>query len=207
MEILPLISFTTGVISILSPCILPILPIFVSVSLKSKSKLNLLSFIAGLMSIFILIIFLTGFFTSIIYQYIPVIRLISAIILLIIGILMFFDYSIGFKSLPGINDNDTLLSSYLMGVLTSVSWAPCYSGYLISLITLLVSSADGSYAVLNIIIYCIGFAATLLILSFLISKINLERLISKTRYLPKIFAVLVIIGSIYLLIDAINVLI
>ncbi|MBP3791210.1 MAG: cytochrome c biogenesis protein CcdA [Methanobrevibacter sp.] len=207
MEIIPLISFTTGVISILSPCILPILPIFVSVSLKSKSKLNLLSFIAGLMSIFILIIFLTGFFTSIIYQYIPAIRLISAILLLIIGILMFFDYSIGFKSLPGINDNDTLLSSYLMGVLTSVSWAPCYSGYLISLITLLVSSADGSYAVLNIIIYCIGFAATLLILSFLISKINLERLISKTRYLPKIFAVLVIIGSIYLLIDAINVLI
>ena len=207
MEILPLISFTTGVISILSPCILPILPIFVSVSLKSKSKMNLLSFIAGLMSIFILIIFLTGFFTSIIYQYIPAIRLISAILLLIIGILMFFDYSIGFKSLPGINDNDTLLSSYLMGVLTSVSWAPCYSGYLISLITLLVSSADGSYAVLNIIIYCIGFAATLLILSFLISKINLERLISKTRYLPKIFAVLVIIGSIYLLIDAINVLI
>ena len=203
MEIIPLISFTTGVISILSPCILPILPIFVSVSLKSKSKLNLLSFIAGLMSIFILIIFLTGFFTSIIYQYIPAIRLISAILLLIIGILMFFDYSIGFKSLPGINDNDTLLSSYLMGVLTSVSWAPCYSGYLISLITLLVSSADGSYAVLNIIIYCIGFAATLLILSFLISKINLERLISKTRYLPKIFAVLVIIGSIYLLIDAI----
>lgn len=207
MEILPLISFTTGVISILSPCILPILPIFVSVSLKSKSKMNLLSFIAGLMSIFILIIFLTGFFTSIIYQYIPAIRLISAILLLIIGILMFFDYSIGFKSLPGINDNDTLLSSYLIGVLTSVSWAPCYSGYLISLITLLVSSADGSYAVLNIIIYCIGFAATLLILSFLISKINLERLISKTRYLPKIFAVLVIIGSIYLLIDAINVLI
>ncbi|MBO6123584.1 MAG: cytochrome C biogenesis protein, partial [Methanobrevibacter sp.] len=124
MEIIPLISFTTGVISILSPCILPILPIFVSVSLKSKSKLNLLSFIAGLMSIFILIIFLTGFFTSIIYQYIPAIRLISAILLLIIGILMFFDYSIGFKSLPGINDNDTLLSSYLMGVLTSVSWAP-----------------------------------------------------------------------------------
>ena len=207
MEILPLISFTTGVISILSPCILPILPIFVSVSLKSKSRLNLLSFIAGLLSIFVLIIFLTGFFTSVVYQYIPFIRLISAIILLIIGILMFFDYSIGFKSLRGVNDDDSVVSSYLMGVLTSVSWAPCYSGYLISLITLLVSSADASYAVLNIIIYCIGFAATLLVLSFLISKINLERLISKTKYIPKIFAALVIIGSLYLLIDVINVLI
>lgn len=206
MEILPLISFATGVISILSPCILPILPIFVSVSLKSKSKLNLLSFVTGLLSIFIVIIFLTGFFTSIVYQYVPFIRLISAVILLIIGILMFFDYSFGFKSFPGVNDDDSLVSSYLMGVLTSVSWAPCYSGYLISLITLLISSTDSAYAVFNIILYCVGFAVTLLFLSILISKIDLEKLVTKTRHIPKIFAILIVIGSVYLLIESINVL-
>ena len=207
MEILSLISFSTGVISILSPCILPILPIFVSVSLKSKSKLNLLSFVAGLMSIFVLIIFLTGFFTSILYQYIVPIRLITSLILLVIGILMFFNYSIGFKSLLGISDDDSFVSSYLIGVLTSLSWAPCYSGYLISLITLLVSSADAYYAVFNIVLYCIGFALTLIVLSVLISKVNLEKLISKTRYIPKVFAVLVIVGAVYLLVDAVKVLV
>lgn len=196
MEILPLISFTTGVISILSPCILPILPIFVSVSLKSKSKSNLLSFILGLLSIFVLIIFLTGFFTSIVYSYIAQIRFVSSIILLVIGILMFFDYSMGFKRLPQIK-SDSIFSSYMMGVLTSVAWAPCYSGYLISLITLLVSSNDPSYAVLNIVIYSIGFALTLLVISLLISKINLEKLISKTKYIPKIFSILIILGAIY----------
>ena len=206
MEILPLISFTTGVISILSPCILPILPIFVSVSLKSKSKSNLLSFILGLLSIFVLIIFLTGFFTSIVYSYITQIRFVCSIILLIIGISMFFDYSIGFKRLPQIKC-DSMFSSYMMGVLTSVAWAPCYSGYLISLITLLVSSNDPSYAVLNIVIYSIGFALTLLALSLLISKINLEKLISKTKYIPKIFSILIILGAIYLLFDSIKVLI
>lgn len=205
MEILPLISFTTGVISILSPCILPILPIFVSVSLKSKSKLNLLSFIAGLMSIFVLIIFLTGFFTSLIYQYIVPIRLVTSVILLIIGVLMFFNYSFAFKSLPGISDDDSFVSSYLMGVLTSISWAPCYSSYLISLMTLLVSSANAYYAVFNIVLYCIGFALTLIVLSLLISRINLGKLISKTRYLPKVFAILVIAGAVYLLIDALKV--
>lgn len=206
MEILPLISFTTGVISILSPCILPILPIFVSVSLKSKSKSNLLSFILGLLSIFVLIIFLTGFFTSIVYSYIAQIRFVCSIILLIIGISMFFDYSIGFKRLPQIKC-DSMFSSYMMGVLTSVAWAPCYSGYLISLIALLVSSNDSSYAVLNIVIYSIGFALTLLALSLLISKINLEKLISKTKYIPKIFSILIILGAIYLLFDSIKVLI
>ena len=204
MEILPLISFTTGVISILSPCILPILPIFVSVSLKSKSKLELLSFIGGLITIFIAVIFLTGFFTSVLYTYITPIRVISAINLLIIGILMFFDYSFSFKSLPNIT-GEGLVSSYVMGVLTSVAWAPCYTGYLISLITLLISSANPSYAVLHIIIYCIGFALPLIVMSFIISKINLEKLISKAKYIPKIFAVLVIFGALYLLFDALKV--
>ena len=139
------------------------------------------------------------------YQYITPVRIISSIILLIIGILMFFNYSISFKSIPKINDDKSLVSSYLIGVLTSISWAPCYSGYLISLIALLISSSDSYYAVLNIVLYSFGFALTLLVLSFLISKINLEKLISKTKYIPKVFALLVIAGAIYLLIDAIKV--
>ena len=206
MEILPLISFTTGVISILSPCILPILPIFVSVSLNSKSKSELISFIGGLMSIFVVVIFLTGFFTSLLYAYITPVRLISSVILLIVGILMFFDFQFNFKSLPAAT-GDGILSSYVMGLLTSLAWAPCYSGYLISLITLLISSNSPGYAVLNIGIYCVGFAVTLLIISYAISKIDLENLILKTKYIPKIFAILVIIGALYLMFESVKVII
>ena len=206
MEILPLISFTTGVISILSPCILPILPIFVSVSLNSKSKSELISFIGGLMSIFVVVIFLTGFFTSLLYAYITPVRLISSVILLIVGIFMFFDFQFNFKSLPAAN-GDGILSSYVMGLLTSLAWAPCYSGYLISLITLLISSNSPGYAVLNIGIYCVGFAVTLLIISYAISKIDLEKLILKTIYIPKLFAILVIIGALYLMFESVKVII
>lgn len=119
---------------------------------------------------------------------------------------MFFDYSISFKSIPQIN-GEGLLSNYLMGVLTSIAWAPCYSGYLISLITLLISSNSPTYAVFNIIFYSLGFALTLLVLSYFISKINLEKLISKTKYIPKIFAVLIMFGAVYLLYEALTVLI
>lgn len=205
MEVLPLISFTTGILSILSPCILPIIPIFVSVSLKSKSKLNIISFILGLLTIFVVIIFLTGFLTSFVYAYIPHIRLISSILLLIIGCLMFFDYSLSFKSLPQVT-GDSFVSNFILGILTSVAWAPCYSGYLISLISLLLGS-NPSYAVLNIIIYSIGFILTLTVLCLIISKINLEKVISKTKYLPKIFSILIIIGALYLLYESVIVLI
>ena len=145
MEIIPIISFLTGVISILSPCILPIIPIFVAFSLKSKTKSEILSFTLGLFSIFILIIFLTGFFTTLVYEYLFYIRILSAIILLAIGILMWLDYPISFGAISPRN-NDGIIGSFILGLLTSISWAPCYSAYLISLIALLVSSNDAVYA-------------------------------------------------------------
>lgn len=206
MEIVPLISFFTGVLSILSPCILPIIPIFIAFSLKSKTKSEIISFTLGLFSIFIAVIFLTGFFTSFVYKYLFYIRILSAIILIAIGILMLLDYSISFGAISPKN-NEGIMGSFILGLLTSISWAPCYSAYLISLIALLVSSNSAPYAAFNIFLYGIGFALTLFILSFAISKINLENLISKTKYIPKIFAVLIIVGAVYLLWESIKILI
>lgn len=206
MEIFPLISFFTGVISILSPCILPVIPIFVAFSLKTKSKREIVSFTLGLLSVFLVIILLTGFFTSIVYSYIFYIRILSAVLLLAIGILMLVDYSFSFSvKLP--KESDGIVGSFILGFITSISWAPCYSAYLISLITLLVSSSDGLYAVFNILLYCLGFGLTLFVLSLLISKINLEKLITKTKYIPKIFAILIIVGAIYLFWESFKVLI
>lgn len=198
MEIFPLISFFMGVISILSPCILPILPIFLAFSLKSKSTAEIISFTLGLFLIFTIIIFLTGFFTEIVYGYIVYVRYISAILLLIIGILMLFDYSFNFITVKSRN-SDGIVGSFTLGFLTSIAWAPCYSAYLMSLISLLLTSGDGLYAAFNIVLYSLGFGLTIFVLSFILSKINLESFVKKTNYIPKIFAVLIIIGAIYLL--------
>ena len=198
MEIFPLISFFMGVISILSPCILPILPIFLAFSLKSKSTAEIISFTLGLFIIFTIIIFLTGFFTEIVYGYIVYVRYISAILLLIIGILMLFDYSFNFITVKSRN-SDGIVGSFTLGFLTSIAWAPCYSAYLMSLISLLLTSGDGLYAAFNIVLYSLGFGLTIFVLSFILSKINLESFVKKTNYIPKIFAVLIIIGAIYLL--------
>ena len=206
MEIFPLISFFTGVISILSPCILPIIPIFVAFSLRAKSKSEILSFVLGLGSIFLVVVLLTGFFTSLVYSYMFYIRLVAAALLLIIGIAMFADYSFDLAvKLP--QKSDGIIGSFVLGFITSLSWAPCYSAYLISLVTLLVTSNDAAYAAFNIILYVLGFGLTLAVLSFIISKIDLEKLISKTKYVPKIFAVLIIISAIYLFWESLKVLI
>lgn len=127
-------------------------------------------------------------------------------ILLVIGILMLFNFSFNFKSLS-VKNKEGIIGSFVLGFLTSIAWAPCYSAYLISLISLLVSSSDVGYAVFNIILYVLGFALTLFLLSYFISKISIEKLISKTKYLPKIFAILIIVGAVYLFFSSFQILI
>ena len=48
MEIFLFVSFITGVISILSPCILPVLPIFIGFNLKKRKSTEIISFVLGL---------------------------------------------------------------------------------------------------------------------------------------------------------------
>lgn len=202
MEILPLISFLTGVISILSPCILPVIPIFVAFSLNARKKSEMIAFVLGFLSIFALVIFLTAFFTAVVYSYIFYVRIIAAAVLLLIGVMMIAGYSFSFKAIsPKFN------GAFSLGLLTSISWAPCYSAYLMSLIALLVSSNDAAFATFNIILYCIGFALTLLALGYLISRIDLEKLILKAKHIPKVFGILVIIGAVYLLWESLKVLV
>ena len=199
MEVFPLISFFTGVISILSPCILPILPIFIGFSIKSRPKSEIIAFTLGFFSIFTLIIFLTAFFTTLVYKYIIYVRYASAILLLIIGIFMLVDYSFNFIKITP-RKSDGIIGSFILGFLTSVAWVPCYSAYLISLISLLVTTADPLYVSFNIILYCLGFGLTILLLSYLISKINFESFVNRATFIPKIFAILIIVSAVYMMI-------
>ena len=200
MEITLFISFITGVISILSPCILPVLPIFIGFNLKRRKNTELISFILGLFTIFIIILFATVYFTIAIYTYLNYVRVISAFILLLIGVFLLTSKVYKFPALTYKNNDN----AFILGFLTSLSWAPCYSGYLISLLTLLVSSGNSIFVVVNIFIYYLGFGLTLLILGYIISNIDITRFTKKKECIQKIFAILIIIGAIYMLITTIG---
>ncbi|MCF0226895.1 MAG: cytochrome C biogenesis protein [Methanobrevibacter sp.] len=199
MDFIPIISFLLGILSIISPCIIPVLPILFGFSIKNSNNKELLSFILGLFSIFTILIFVTAFFTVIFYNYVFYIRIIAAIIILIIGILFISNktFSLSFKG----NSNK---NSFMLGVLTSLAWSPCYGGYLISLISILLSYGNVIYNALNIVIYCVGFGVALFVLSFVISKLNIEKLVKNADYLRKISGVLFIFAAIYMILTALG---
>ncbi|WP_409199851.1 cytochrome c biogenesis CcdA family protein [Methanobrevibacter sp. DSM 116169] len=198
MEILPIISLLAGIASVLSPCIIPVIPILFAYNTENRNKKEILSFILGFSLIFILLIFLTGFFTIAINYYVFYFRIIACIILFIMGLYLVLDYNFIKFNLPKLNYKKGLKFSFILGFISSIAWAPCFSAYLASLIALLASFADPLYASLNILIYSIGFGLTLFIISYLFSKINLNKLINNSNYIQKLSGILILICAIYM---------
>ncbi|MCL2115062.1 MAG: cytochrome c biogenesis CcdA family protein [Methanobrevibacter sp.] len=212
MNILPLFSFLAGFASILSPCILPLIPVFIGYFLAKKKKIEIFSFILGLFSIFLIFIILTMVFTAAINHYLYYIRIIASLILITLGTAILFNKNILNISPPHYNldsgknqddNNENILklikSSFITGSLTSLAWAPCYGTYLISLISFSVATENTFYSGVNLLIYTLGFGLSLFIIGFLISAINIQKLINKADLINKISGILIILGGIYLL--------
>lgn len=196
MDFIPYISFLTGVVSIISPCIIPVIPILFGFTIKNKEIKEIIAFTLGLFSIFTLLIFVTAFFQVMFYRYIHYIRILSSVILVAIGVLFVFNKSFNFSF------NVNSQNAFLLGILTSLAWSPCYGGYLISLLSVLITSPDTLYITFNIILYALGFGLTLLVLSYILSKINVEKLVKGSGYLRQIMGVLFIIGGAFMFLNA-----
>lgn len=196
MDFIPYISFLTGVVSIISPCIIPVIPILFGFTIKNKDIKEIIAFTLGLFSIFTLLIFVTAFFQVMFYSYVYYVRILSSVVLLAIGLIFIFDKT--FNLLFKVSSQN----AFILGVLTSLSWSPCYGGYLISLLSVLITAPDTLYITFNIILYSLGFGLTLLVLSYVISKINVEKLVKGSSYIRQITGILFIIGGVFMLLNA-----
>ena len=65
-------------------------------------------------------------------------------------------------------------------------------------------SGNPAFVAVNILLYCLGFGLTLLVLGYIISSMDVSRFAKKTEHIQKIFAILIIIGAIYMLITALG---
>ena len=61
-----------------------------------------------------------------------------------------------------------------------------------------------AFVAANILLYCLGFGLTLLVLGYIISSMDISRFAKKTEHIQKIFAILIIFGAIYMLITALG---
>ena len=173
MLLLIFYSFLAGIVTILSPCILPVLPIVLSVSVSSKDIFKKqIGTITGFISSFT---FFTLFLSSLVSlsDISPnSLRLISIFIIALLGLSMlsskvqgYFEKIFAFiaNKAPLVKgDSNSFWSGFLVGLSLGLIWTPCVGPILASVITLALSGTVTINAFLITFAYSVGTAIPML---------------------------------------------
>lgn len=200
MNVSFLISFSTGIVSVLSPCVLPLIPLVVGHSLLRKEISQTLSFIFGFFLIFMVVTALTVLFTAAINYYLFYFRIAAALILIGVGIFFIIDKNIlKFSYTPKHNSKNT--GSFMLGLLTCLAWSPCYGPYLIAIVAYSASTGSLLYSTINTALFAAGFSLTLLIIGIFASKLNIEGMIRYSDGIRVGSGIIIFTAGLYLLLN------
>jgi cytochrome c-type biogenesis protein len=188
MEITLWIAFTAGLLSFLSPCILPIAPGYLGVisgtslaNLKadSASKRRVLwatvAFILGFSVVFISLGLASSFLGQFLLQYRRLIAQIGGLIVIIFGLhqagwlpiaWLYKEKKLQVKHQIGIG------GAFLTGLAFSLGWTPCISPILGSILTLAGSQGQVGKGVLLLTLYSLGLAVPFLLLAIGFERVS-----------------------------------
>ncbi len=216
-----LIAFTAGILSFISPCVLPLVPSYITyvtgVSFKeltdAKSQgrlrwattLHSLCFIIGFSTIFILMGASASYLGQILVEYQDIIMKVGGGLIILLGI-----HFTGLIRIPFLQMERRIelrkkpfgyLGSFLVGVVFAAGWTPCI-GPILSTILIYASTAQNlTTGILLLAVYSMGlgipfFLSSLAFNSFLSTFDRIKRYMRWITLISGIF--LVIIGILFL---------
>ena len=201
MTVLVFFAFLSGIITILSPCILPVLPIVLSGSVGGKSRPW------GIVTGFIVSFTLFTLLLSAVVQALNIssdsLRLVALVILVIFGLtLVIPKMQLGFEKLvsgvsrqkPGRGRRKGFAGGLLVGASLGLVWTPCVGPIMASVISLAVTQTVDGGAVLIALAYSLGTAVPMTAVMLggrrIISRF--PALTAKPQRIQRVFGVLLI---------------
>lgn len=189
-----LLTFLEGIITFISPCLLPMIPIYVlyfageGEQKRSKTLANALGFVLGFTLVFLLLGAFAGTLGSLVVRYQRVVNLVAGCIVVLFGLyyLGLFDKLLRRGGRKQRNIRITgFFSAVLFGVVFSISWTPCVGAFLGS--ALMLASVQGS--VLSGILLLLCYSAGLGI-PFVLSAVLIEYLKGAFDFIKKHYTVI-----------------
>ncbi len=208
-----LFTFLEGIASFISPCILPMLPIYISYFLGKEEKntkkaiINSSGFVLGFTIIFLLLSIFASNLGAIISSNMKYIKIVFGIVIILLG-LNYMDL-LNIKLLnktKGINTKIkelNFIKSTAFGMLFSISWTPCIGTFLSSALLLIASNQDMLKGIVLMLLYSIGLGIPFILSAIFIEKLReMFNFIKKNYvYIKRISGIILIIMGIYMMLS------
>ena len=209
-----LIAFGAGLISFLSPCVLPLIPGYISYisgqslqEILNKKEINffpLILFCLGFSTVFVLLGASASFLGQTLLQNSEVLRILAGIVIIIFSLQL-----IGIINIPYLNfekrfdakESRNILFPYVIGVAFGFGWTPCIGPILGSILALASIEETLSRAVILLILYSLGLA-----IPFVLSGYLIQRFLLFSKNFRKNINLISKIGGIILLVTGILIL-
>lgn len=175
------ISFLEGIITFLSPCLLPMLPIYISyfaggsIRTAKKTVLTALGFVLGFTCVFVAMGALAGTVGSFLMKYQTVVNIISGMIVILfglnfLGVLHFNLFRGSYNSRAKRASN--FISAFVFGIVFSVGWTPCVGAFLGSALMLASQQGHVVTGTLMLLCYSLGLGIPFVLSAVLIDKLK-----------------------------------
>ena len=221
------LAFLAGVLSFLSPCVLPLIPSYVSfitgisfedlTSSVDRKRIRYLTitnsvvFISGFSSVFIALGASSSAIGSLLFEHLNLIRIIGGVLIIIFGLFIAgflkLDFLMKDKKLHLVGKPGGYIGTFFVGMTFAAGWSPCIGPILGTILVYAGSKGSAFYGLKFLAVYSLGlalpfFVSAIAINSFLIYS---KRLVRYMRTIMIISGLLLIIFGIMLLTDQIRV--
>lgn len=199
-----LITFIEGIVIFISPCMLPMLPIYFSYIIgqetenkSRKALINSLGFVLGFTIIFVSLGAMAGTLGSFLIRYRTTVNIVSGLFIIFLGLNFMGAIKIPFLNrtmkLQTKRRGNSFLSSILLGLVFSIGWTPCVGPLLSSALLQASSSGNVWNGVLLLLTFSMGLG-----IPFVVSSILVDRLKNAFDFIKKHNKVINIVSGIFL---------
>lgn len=189
-----LISFLEGIVTFISPCLLPMLPIYITYfagggeRTTGKTLKGALGFVTGFTLIFVALGALAGTLGSFLRQYQTAVNIISGLIVVIFGLSFLGVFRLNF--FKGSQRNVDMqkagfFSAVLFGMVFSIGWTPCVGAFLGSALALASQQGHVVEGMLMLLAYSMGLG-----IPFVLSAVLIDYLKSAFNWIKKHYTVI-----------------
>ncbi len=203
------LSFIEGVFMFISPCLLPMLPVYISyfagdigqdISEKQKSRalMGSLGFVLGFTIVFVLLGAFAGTLGRVLIRYQTAFNIVTGGIVIMFGLHYLGILKIKFLNKTkqySVKKTGGFFKSILFGIVFSIGWTPCAGAFLGSALMLAAQSATSTKGIIMLLLFSAGLG-----IPFIISALLIENLKSAFAFIKRNYKVINIIAGSMLII-------